>query len=249
MPASFTKRKLEVFSIHALKSNGQVDYKSLFKDFAEINDERRSVIVNEKLIAVPTVEVKGTTVLLVAYEGNVGQNPLIFNATNAEERTERLKRGEIVATRTHAVVDIESREVIVEYNHAGAKAGDLASVITNSLSESETWRGLNVELNPVADEEFVKAIEKFRRIRLASLRVARPNPGWTDHVNNLTEMAGESDAKDVEVALSANRGCPCPWLLELLNTSSNWLTDNIPFLRGRGLLGIVRARLARPLSR
>lgn len=206
----FTKRKLEVFSIHARTARGPVNYENLFKTFAALKDSQRNIQDEEKLVAVPTVEEQGQYIFLTAYEGKLGQNPIIFDAANAEERIEKLRSGEMVATKTHAVADVARREIIIEYNHAGAKATNLADVIENALRHGsrrdDVWKGLAIEFNPVVDEEFVKAIERFQRIRSASLRVSRPNPGWTDFHNKLNEMAEESDAKDAEATLTANRG-------------------------------------------
>jgi hypothetical protein len=144
-------------------------------------------------------------VWLVAYEGDEGVNPLIFNTANATERVQRLRSGEVVAHKTHAMIDLASRQAIVEYNHRGAKAHDLATVLEEQARDALQDQSFVTELNPVADESFAEALGRFGRIRVASIRVARPNVDWTDHYNHLTEVARDSNARTMELSLTANR--------------------------------------------
>ena len=132
-----------------------------------------------------------------------GTNPLIFDTASAGERTEDLRPGEVVAEKTHAILDLQSREAVIEYNQRGAKAADIAELFETVARKKEEWETLALELNPVADVEFVRAIERFERIQLASLKVARPNPDWTDYYSDFTHLAEDSDARLIEVQLTA----------------------------------------------
>jgi hypothetical protein len=203
---SQTTRKLEVFSlVVSIDGNRSVDYERLFRliGSARVTPEERDGAV----VAMPTFDrLPGQLLWLVAYEGPVGMWPLIFDRQRARARLQRLGDTEIVATKTHGLVDIPRKEAIIEYNQRGAKATDIARILTaagRSVSDDDT---LQIDLNPVADVEFVHALDRFERIRVASLKVARPNPGWSDHYEELKDIAEESRAATVSVEVTASRG-------------------------------------------
>ncbi len=237
MPKRYTKRKLEVFAIHAHIDKSQVDYQVLFKTIADIAAEDRQIDGDERLYAVPTFEIKDGIASFVCYEGERGLNPLIFNTSNAKERVEKLKRGEILATKTHGIIDIKNRIAIVEYNHRGAKAHDLAKVFEDCGRNSSKFPSLTIEFNPVVDEEFVKAIERFQRIRLASLRVAKPNINWSDHYHNLTEVAEDSDAQAMEVTFTASRGKTLSAKAGIVHFIKDLVRDKLSIIKSAKVLG------------
>jgi hypothetical protein len=202
-----TSRKLEVFTIHAhfgSNTNQAVNYSRLFQQIAETRRAQRIVTVLGKSLALPEFRLDDNLVLLTAYEGEEG-NPLFFNFLNATERIEQLPRGEKLATKTHCAIDITRREAIVEYNHRGAKADDIAEAIQEIGKTLTGWADLEVELTPVIDQTFLQAINSFERIRSASVRIVRPNQDWTDHANELTRLATESRGQAIDVTVSARK--------------------------------------------
>jgi hypothetical protein len=62
------------------------------------------------------------------------------------------------------------------------------------------------EFAPVIGEAFVKEINAFERIRIAKLRVLRPNASWTEHYTELSEFMEESGGDKVEVGVRATDG-------------------------------------------
>jgi hypothetical protein len=62
---------------------------------------------------------------------------------------------------------------------------------------------VNLEAEP--GPEFLARIEALDRITEATVRVVRPNPGWRDLETELGEKAGESDAKKVDLTMTARR--------------------------------------------
>jgi hypothetical protein len=67
------------------------------------------------------------------------------------------------------------------------------------LGKTDDWPGLNLQFHPMADQEFMKAVEGFSRVRVASVKLARPNVDWNDDFNHFTEMARQSEAGTFEV--------------------------------------------------
>lgn len=206
MARGYTTRRLEVFALHARITRGRVDYESLFRDLAAVPDEERVYAVGDKLVAIPTLTVEGNYVHFVAYEGDRGLHPLIYNYENGTARIERLRGGEMVATRTHGTINLVRREAIIEYNQRGAKASDISQTLEHVGRIRTEWNSLKVELVAKVDQEFLDSINRFERIRVASFKVARPNPSWTADYKHLTEVAEESNARYMELSMIAERG-------------------------------------------
>jgi hypothetical protein len=165
-------------------------------------------------------------VRLIAYEGPRGQ-PIIFDTGAATERTQPLKPEEIVATKTHALIDVESREAIVEYNHRGAKAADIATVLGAAGRKIPGWKSFYFDLSPKVDRTFVEGVDSFERIRVAGFRIARPNTDWTDWDDQIAQSALESGAQTAQAEYTAPRG-------KSLEKSAGV----VPFIRERAIDGV-----------
>lgn len=62
---------------------------------------------------------------------------------------------------------------------------------------------INLEAEP--GPEFLERMEALDRVTEATVRVVRPNPGWHDLETELGQKAGESDAKRVDLTMTARR--------------------------------------------
>ncbi|MDX6699478.1 MAG: hypothetical protein QOE65_2875 [Solirubrobacteraceae bacterium] len=187
--------------------DGQVDYLALFRDLRKLKPAARTFFTSNKVVAIPSLTVyKSRTVRLQAYEGPTDVQPLIYDADDGTERPAPVNKSEVVATKTHALFDLETREAIIEYNHRGAKAQDIAAVLGAAGRRLPRWRGLYIELNPKIDRAFVEELNRFDRIRLASIRLARPNVDWSDFSDKFTDFAADSDAQTGQVEMNARRG-------------------------------------------
>lgn len=65
---------------------------------------------------------------------------------------------------------------------------------------------ISVSLELEADASFLKVVDSMERIVSASVRIVRPNPGWGDYEDLLSEEAKDSDAQSAEVTMNARRG-------------------------------------------
>lgn len=202
-----TTRKLYVFSLHAHRGEKPVgDYKAMFEMLAKKDVRARAYESTEKLVAVSRIEVNADIVKLTAYEGPPGLAPLLFDLNSDSERIAELRRGEVMATRTHAAINLKTRDVVVEYNHRGAKAADIARVLQEAGRATQGWEKLKIELVPVAAPSFANAIDEFERVRIASLNIIRPNTSWVTEKNHAVRLAQESKGRRVEVAVYAEAG-------------------------------------------
>ncbi len=227
MARGYTTRKLEVWSLHAHQNDEAVeDYRSLFYALSRMRPQSRVWEDDEKAIALPRLQLKRGKVLFTAYEGPRGQ-PIIFDTEAGTERTQPLEPGEIVATRTHGLLDLGSREAIIEYNHRGAKAGDIATVLGVSGRRLRDWKTLYVELSPKVAESFAEGVDAFERVRVAGFRIARPNADWTDWDDRFAESAADSGAQSAQAEYNAKRG-----------TSLSKEEGVVPFIKARAADGV-----------
>lgn len=204
--ARYTRRKLEVFSLHAHITNHETpDYSEVFAFIASIQARERIAEVGRSVLAVSDQSWDGRHYEFTIVEGDLDVVPLVFDTETAAERLLELSADEVVVTKTYGLVDTERREAIVMYNHRGAKAKDIAVLLQTFMRRREGWGYSELSLVPIADQAFVDALDEFERIRLASATFARPNLDWTDTSERLLEGAEESNAQKVAVELTAHR--------------------------------------------
>jgi hypothetical protein len=206
MAGSQTTRKLLLYRISAHLDGKPMNYSRLFKEIAALPIQSRMLEKSKRFIAIPHVFFAQHRVFCVAYQGTVGLNPMFFNRENARERVETLGDEEILATKTHVVINPEKKLAVVEYNHSGAKASDIAMILQSAAESVDGWDDVVLELTPVPAMEFLDAIKGFARISAASIVVVKPNPGWTDDYTTLTRVGDDSNAQSVELSASAGRG-------------------------------------------
>ncbi len=204
----------------------------MFRSIAALEPSKRQWDDGEKVVAIQTITVEDGQVYLIALEGPHGQ-PIIFDTADSSEQIGALRPSQVVATRTHALIDLRSREAIIEYNHRGAKAHDIATALGVTGRRIREWRGLWVELSPKVDHTFVESIDQFDRIRAAGVRIGRPNYDWTDWDDEITDAASDSDAQTAEVEFVAARG-----------ESLSKTLGIIPFIKKRAQEGVAAMKNA-----
>lgn len=208
MARGYTSRRLEVWALHAHTEAGAVeDYRKLFRALARLDAQNRKYISEDKVVAIPEMRFIGPLLVqLRAYEGPPNVQPVVYDADEGTERLARVRPGEIVVTKTHALIDLKRREALVEYNHRGAKASDIAAVLGDSARQLPAWRSAYIELAPQTDKSFLEELDRFERIRLTRMRLSRPNIDWTDFSDDFAEFAEESDAQSGQIEMNARRG-------------------------------------------
>jgi hypothetical protein len=250
MPRAYTTRKLEVFSITAhVTRNGNpprqvaADYAAVFSAISNLPPAARVTMIGEKHIAIPRCSMNGNVVRLTAYEGEE-EKPIVFNFRNATERIERLGTGEQIATRTHGIIDVSARLAIIEFNQRGAKAADIAAALEQfgrTLGDIPT---LQMYFSHMLDEQFILAIDRFERIRTATVKIARPNPGWGDDEATFSQMAEASDAQYLEVSATAGRMGSLDRNAGIVAFIKRVAARAFPFLKAARLSGIREGEIA-----
>lgn len=174
---------------------------------------------------------------LIAYEGPVGVNPLIFDAATGDERFENLTPRQVVATRTYGIIDLKSREAIIEYNQRGAKAHDISQLLEETGRKIGLGADFSVELNPVVDDNFLVALDRFGRIKVAQMKVARPNLDWSDNYDGLSKVGQESNGRTVELAVTAHRYDSLSKNSGIIQFIKDMVGERIPSLKGASVTG------------
>jgi hypothetical protein len=206
MAPAIRRRRLEVFKLHC-RNKTQINYRDVFDKLSKTKLATRQFEAGDRLLALPKLAFlwKSAVVQFIAYEGPVGVNPLIFDSSSGSERFEQLTDTQVVATRTHGVIDLSAREAIIEYNHRGAKANDIAMLLEETGRKSGMGKEFSVELNPLGDQSFLEALDRFARIKLANLKVSRPNFDWTDNYQGMNKVGADSNGRIVELTVTAQR--------------------------------------------
>jgi hypothetical protein len=197
-------RKLEVFTLQCRNEDQPVDYTAFLRRIARTRPEARRMELGDKLVALPIARLTGDIVDFVAYEGPQGVSPLIFQARTGGERYGNLAVGEVMATRTHGVIDLIRREAIVEYNQRGAKASAIAEILEDTARRIGIGDLFTVELLARPDQSFLEALDRFGRIKVANMKVAEPNFDWKDNYENLNIVGDQSHGRTVELTVTAN---------------------------------------------
>jgi hypothetical protein len=246
MPDRTKARKLEVFVLHCREGQQRLDYGEVFTRLSRARTGIRQLEVGEKLLALPNMRVRSDRQIVefIAYEGPVGVNPLIFDASTGTERFERLTGTQVVATRTYGVIDLQYHEAIIEYNHRGAKAHDIAALLEEIGRTVGLGRQFAVEINPTVDDSFLAALDRFGRIKLANMKVARPNFDWTDNYDGLSQVGVESNGRTVDLTVAAHRNDSLSKDRGIVQYIRQMISENVTTLKGASIEGVREGETA-----
>lgn len=207
MTVGYTTRRLDLFSLAGHNGRLSVDYLELFTFLHKTRPEKRVWRNGRRAVMVPRLRRTGNYFVFAACEGDVGVAPRIMNMLTAEERFAEIDAAaDAVIHLTHGVINPETRVAAIEYVHRGAKARDVTQALESAARTVERWPELSLSLSPIAQDSFWEDLRRYERIRVASIKMARPNPGWTDVKNKLTKVAIASNAATISLETTAARG-------------------------------------------
>ena len=239
-------RKLEVFRLHCREGEDELDYGEVFARLSKAKKSVRQLEIGDKLLALPSIRFHDVRKLVefTAYEGPVGVNPLIYDAGTGSERFEELTDKQVVATRTYGVIDLKEREAIIEYNQRGAKAHDIAMLLEETGRKVGLGPEFAVEINPTVDESFLASLERFGRIKVANIKVARPNLDWTDNYEGLNKIGAESNGRMVELTVTAHRNNSLSIRGGIIQFIQQMVEERFSSLKSASVVGVRKGETA-----
>jgi hypothetical protein len=230
---------LEVFLLHGFQNNQPINYRALFEHLAAMQPVSRARQHGSTLVALRHLEIEQNHVRIVAYEGPIGEPALIYDMLSAEERIEHLAATEALAQKTHAMFSLLTQELVVEYNRRGAKASDIVNFCQELARQDDAWDGLDLAFAPVVEPSFLQALDRFRVIKIATVKVARPNQNWNaDLKNMLGAMASDSDARMADVTLHAERRGTLSRTKGLIAYLRQMVSGSAPSVEGATVSGV-----------
>lgn len=197
---------LFAYSIHARARGIVVDYQGLFTALADASSLDRQTSVGDETVAITVMSESDEsrwTLRFVA--GREGLPPLFYDPVTGTESTADLGTS-FVASSAWLFVDLDSRFAVTTKSRPGVAVGVMAQCLSHLGRELGAQPDLVVDLNPVPTEDFISELERFERVRQASVVLSRPNYDWTDNADQLSGYADESGAGTVELGMNAPRG-------------------------------------------
>lgn len=201
------KVKLELFSIHGHVDNEPVDYVELFRFLSSLTPEQCTEAVGDRFARVLFTQAGDGIYYFAAYSGSSEATFLVLDLAASTEEERGLERGKVVVRKTLGLIDPRRREAVVQLVHNGVRAGQIAQLIERfaQRTDQERYRDLSVEFTPIPGESFLQELEQFQRIHATRIRLARPNYDWEEYGETLEALGQDSNAKNLEVAATANR--------------------------------------------
>jgi len=198
--------RLEAFDMHGHLGNQPFDYTGFFRYLAGLDPKKRRERVAKRVIAVPKLDEKDELFRFVAYEGQPGSPYLMFDLDSDSEEVGSVPAGKLLATRTIGVLDPRSRRAVIQFVYSGVRAAQMGTLFEKLAQASASpFRGASFEFAQRAGDSFRKQVASLETIKSAEMQLTRPNYDWNDYTDALTDLAGKSGARNIDVAASAPR--------------------------------------------
>ena len=163
---------------------------------------------------------------------------MVFDLSTGEAKESDLGSNEVYGQATHFVVVPSARSAAIEYVRSGAKAILLGPAIAEIMRNNiEQFSDVQVEFAPKIQRAFEEEIDLFERIRMASIRVTRPNASWTDHYSDLSELMNESHGDKAAIDIRAGRGKSLRKNSGIVQVIKDVSADEFPYLEEASVTG------------
>jgi len=200
-------RQIRLYAIHGRADGVPVDYVQFFDWLTKVPPSNRLVNVLRDL-AIGLERVQGSDGIF-RLRLNAGDPTAVTMVVNPQTGIGEVREdlAGYPGSETRVTVDANEgiRLVSLESRRNGISATNLSRYF-NTVAETQGYgESVNFDLVPLASESFEREIERFERIREASIVVTRPNFDWSDDSSKLSELAEESGGEKVEATVRAGR--------------------------------------------
>lgn len=223
-------RTVRAFVCHGRVLGGEIlDYVDYFDWVGHLPPAETLVELGAELsAAIDAAHSEGGLWYFRLVSGNPGVAPLFYSERSGSTEELEIDESRWVATATRLVVDPSSRLVALEIARGGLGAANIERFFSRISARGAFGERTTIDLNPLPSPSFAQELDKFTRIREASLVVRRPNTDWDEADDVLSSLADNSAGHQASVGVQAARG-------ESLR-------------KGRGIVQLIRDHLTRPLS-
>ncbi|MFK5599406.1 hypothetical protein ACFZ8E_20790 [Methylobacterium sp. HMF5984] len=101
-----------------------------------------------------------------------------------------------------------------------------------------------MEFLPKIEREFLEEINSFERIRIASIRVTKPNASWTDHYSDLSDLMDASDGDKASLDIRAARGESLRKNNGIVKVIKDIAEDRYPYIEEAAVTGTRQNEIA-----
>ena len=231
-------RKFEAYAMH-MHQDTPAAYADIFRRLAEVPRQRRQVKISDVVVVVgfPIVEADGQRYFIRAVEGG-DSAALVYNVETGRTRENILGDAEVLTEAAHFVVAPAKRRAAIEYVRRGPKAWLLGVAIEGILKTNyPELSDFNFEFTPIIGDNFISEINSFKRIRMAHIRVTKPNVGWTDHYTALSDLMEESGGDKGEIGVRAIDGKSLSRNAGVVKVIKDIVSDEQPYLDDASVTG------------
>lgn len=205
-------RTVEAYSVHGHIASGSpdetlLDYRAFFDQLRRANLHSLRVQLGDDVVAITEQHDTGERIALRFVIGNTDELPLVYDIGSATATPIDPGADRLVVRGAWVFVLPDSRLIFVEKRRPGVPIFQIERFLAQYGRNQLGLDGLTVSLNPVPSSDFAREVEEMTRIREATIAMRRPNYSWTDTAGELIgEPAAESNASEVRLQLSADRG-------------------------------------------
>ena len=204
-------RTLEAYSIHGHVNPGApeeelVVYKSFFEALLDADPHSLRFAVGSETVAIADRARTGDTLALRFVSGNSEELPLVYDATTGQVEEVDPGKDRLVVNGAWVIVVPARRILVLERRRPGVPVYQIERFLTQFGRQRLGFTEIAVSLNPIPSDSFTEEVERFTRIREASLTLRRPNHSWTASAEAMLGELAESNAAAVQLQLNADRG-------------------------------------------
>ena len=232
----YANRKVSAYSIHAHGKQFDGNYDAVFKAIYDLEKTSRFVKISSMTVGIPDVVQLDADYFLTFIEGEEGVQPLIFDSQTGSTYENELEAHEILVSASHALVVPAKRRILIEYVKSAPKAPIMERVI-EQLLQRKYGDDFRISFSPIVEENFVREINKFKRIRVASLTLIKPNAGWDDHYTKISKMLEESGGEKADLSVRAARGETLSKNAGIVEVIKDVANDHQPYLVDAEIIG------------
>ncbi len=204
-------RSLIAYYVHGHEAPGQeeertLDYSRFFSRLAQPIEGVEPFKLRGRTVTIAGTRSIGSATAFLFVSGDETASQLSLNVATSETTSVAPREGELFVESRWMVVDPERRICILENKRPTVSMDEITRYLEDFGRTQLGLRDLEISLNRVPDATFTETIERFTRIREASVTLSRPNPSWLEDSSDLVGEVGESGASQIEIAAKASRG-------------------------------------------